>query len=106
LFENVAKNTRPGDFVYFDPPYVPVSETAYFTSYSQGGFGHDEQVELFKTCCALDAKGVRFMLSNSAAPFIIDMYGCFKVDIVYASRAVNSKAERRGKVQEVLVTNY
>jgi DNA adenine methylase len=105
-FDNVLKRARAGDFVYFDPPYAPVSETAYFTGYSKNGFGLDMQKDLFEVCCALDAKKVRFMLSNSAVPFIKELYSKFKVDIVHASRAVNSRAEKRGKVEEVLVTNY
>ena len=105
-FETVIKRARPGDFVYFDPPYAPVSQTAYFTSYSRDGFGPEMQKELFKVCCALHSKKVRFMLSNSAVPFIKQLYSKFKVEIVHASRAVNSHAEKRGKVEEVLVTNY
>lgn len=105
-FGTIVERTRPGDFVYFDPPYAPLSETAYFTGYSKDGFGLDMQRELFEVCCALDAKKVRFMLSNSAVPFIKKLYAKFHVDIVHASRAVNSRAERRGKVEEVLVQNY
>lgn len=105
-FDSVVQRAQAGDFVYFDPPYAPVSETAYFTGYSKDGFGLDMQRELFKVCCVLHSKKVRFMLSNSAVPFITQLYSKFKVEIVHASRAINSRAEKRGKVQEVLVTNY
>ena len=105
-FEDTVKRSRVGDFVYFDPPYAPVSETAYFTSYSKDGFGLDMQKALFNVCRALDSKKVRFMLSNSAVPFVKKLYSKFNVGIVHAGRAVNSRAERRGKVEEVLVTNY
>ena len=100
------EKAQAGDFVYFDPPYVPVSDTAYFTGYSRGGFDLDMQQKLFAVCQALNEKKVRFMLSNSAVPFVTELYSQFKVEIVHASRAINSRAERRGKVEEVLVTNY
>jgi DNA adenine methylase len=64
------------------------------------------QLTLRDLCVRLDAKNVRFMLSNSNAPLILDLYRDFKIDFVYATRAINSKAEKRGKIPEVIVTNY
>jgi len=105
-FETVLKRAKKGDFVYFDPPYHPVSETASFTGYHQGGFGEDDQRRLAEVVGKLDKKGVKVLLSNSDAPFIQELYADYTVDIVQASRAVNSRADRRGKVAEVLVRNF
>jgi DNA adenine methylase len=105
-FEKVVDQARAGDFVYFDPPYMPVSATAYFTNYSEKGFGTHMQQQLYEVCCALDKKRIRFMLSNSAVDFIRTLYSRFKIDVVYACRAVNSKADKRGKIAEVIIRNY
>lgn len=105
-FESIESRIHPDDFVYFDPPYVPLSDTAYFTSYSSAGFDINMQKKLFELCCRLHKKGIRFMLSNSSSPFILDLYKKFKIDLVEASRAVNSNAAKRGKIHEVIVTNY
>lgn len=93
-------------FVYLDPPYDPVSETANFTGYSRGGFGRADQVRLKECCDRMNARGIRFLLSNSATPFIRELYGDYNVRVVPARRAVNSVADRRGTVEEVLVMNY
>ncbi|MGA1624873.1 MAG: DNA adenine methylase [Prochlorothrix sp.] len=105
-FEAVLTQASTGDFVYFDPPYVPVSSTANFTSYSQDGFGPEMQERLRDVCVELDRRGVQFMLSNSYAPIVLELYGGFRIDTVQASRAINSNAAKRGKVKEVIVRNY
>lgn len=97
---------QANDFVYFDPPYAPLSPTSSFTRYSQSDFGEAEQVALRNFCLQLDQRGVKFMLSNSSAPFILDLYQSFTVEFVQASRAINSKGSKRGKIPEVIVTNY
>ena len=83
-----------------------MSDTASFTGYNRGGFGREEQVRLKECCDALTARGVKFLLSNSATPFIRELYGSYRVSIVQARRAVNSVASRRGAIEEVLVRNY
>ena len=105
-FEKIEESITTDDFVYFDPPYVPLSTTASFTSYHSDGFDSEMQRNLYRLCQRLDEKGVRFMLSNSSAPSIIDLYKKFKVELVTAARAINSKARGRGPVNEVIVTNY
>lgn len=95
-----------GDFVYLDPPYDPVSQTAKFTSYTTGGFGKNEQITLREFCDTLDERGIKFLLSNSATDFIKEQYAKYEIDIVPAKRAVNSIASGRGNVDEVLVRNY
>jgi DNA adenine methylase len=105
-FENVLARARARDFVYLDPPYVPVSPTADFTSYAAGGFGWADQQRLASACKALDRRGVRLMLSNSDTPSVRALYAGFRVDTVLAARSINSKATRRGQVGEVVVRNY
>ncbi|MEM9137622.1 MAG: DNA adenine methylase [Cyanobacteria bacterium P01_F01_bin.42] len=105
-FSAIESQVRSGDFVYFDPPYAPVSATSNFTSYSKAGFDLMEQIALRDLCQRLDAKGVHFMVSNSSAPLILDIYQAFNVESVMASRTVNSLSSKRGKVPEVIITNY
>ena len=105
-FAAVLDRVPRGGFVYLDPPYDPVSDTASFTGYNRGGFGREEQVRLKACCDALTARGVRFLLSNSATPFIRELYSSYHVSIVQARRAVNSVASSRGAIEGVLVRNY
>ncbi len=105
-FASVLEVAQPGDFVYFDPPYHPVSTTANFTSYDRNGFGEKDQIQLRDIFSELTRKGVKAMLSNSETPFIRKLYADYAISRVYASRAVNSKADSRGKVAEVIVCNY
>lgn len=105
-FSTVLDHARPGNFVYFDPPYHPLSATANFTAYDRSGFGPDDQRHLRDVFAALGELGVRAMLSNSDTPFIRELYDGFAIDQVHVARAVNSKANGRGKVAEVIVRNY
>jgi DNA adenine methylase len=105
-FEEAVKGIRKGSFVYFDPPYDPVSDSANFTGYDKGGFDREEQTRLKELCDKLDTKGVKFLLSNSATEFILELYKDYNITIVQANRAINSKGDKRGKVDEVLVKNY
>lgn len=93
-------------FVYLDPPYHPISESSNFTGYVQGGWDMYDQTELKKACDELDKKGVKFLLSNSSAAFIKDIYEDYKITIVKANRAINSNGANRGEVDEVLIRNY
>jgi len=92
-------------FVYLDPPYDRVSTTS-FISYSSDSFSRLDQIGLKNFCDKLTAKGIRFMLSNSATDFIKDLYKDYKVTIVGAKRSVNSDGKNRGSVDEVIVRNY
>ncbi len=105
-FESVEARAERGDFVYFDPPYVPLSATSSFTSYTSGGFGVEQQIRLCEVALALKKRGVHVLLSNSGAPFIKDLYEKhgFTVDPVSATRSVNSKASSRGAVTEYVIT--
>lgn len=108
-FEEACKTAQKGDFVYLDPPYIPLTSTASFTSYTDKKFEDDVQERLAKMCDELTEKGVFWMLSNSSAQRSIDIYGACKnaeVHYVQASRAINRDAKGRGKINEILVTNY
>lgn len=105
-FARTLDRVGKGGFVYLDPPYDPVSDTASFTGYHKGGFDRNEQVRLKKCCDALTQRGVKFLLSNSATDFITDLYRDYNIKIVQAKRAINSNASRRGAIDEVLVRNY
>jgi DNA adenine methylase len=105
-FEAVAARAKAGDFVYFDPPYVPVSDTASFTSYVPGGFGPDQQRRLAAVFAKLAGRGVSAILSNSDTPAVRELYRGFRIDRVLASRHINSRGSRRGKVGEVVVANF
>ncbi|PIE85256.1 modification methylase [Candidatus Gracilibacteria bacterium] len=89
-FEQVLEKAKKGDFVYFDPPYDVLTESANFTSYDKSGFGQDMQRKLAEVCKKLDKKGVKFMLSNHNTPFIREIYKGFKFEIVKARRNVNN----------------
>jgi DNA adenine methylase len=102
----VEERSKPGDFVYFDPPYAPLTVTSNFTSYSKDGFGKEDQEELRNLCLRLDHKGVQWMVSNSSAPLILDLYKNYNLEMISASRAINSKGTLRGKVKEVIIRNY
>ena len=93
-------------FVYLDPPYDPVSKTAFFTSYSQTGFSKEDQIRLKNFCDRLNERGIRFMLSNSATSFIKELYKDYDQKFFNANRSINSKATNRGGVKEILVRNY
>lgn len=105
-FELVLEQVRRGTFVYLDPPYDPVSDTSSFTGYSKGGFSREQQIQLRECCDRLNARGVKFMLSNSATDFIREQYSNYHITIVQAKRAINSVASKRGDVDEVIITNY
>jgi DNA adenine methylase len=105
-FDALLEKAKPGDFVYFDPPYEPVSQTASFTSYARDGFSQEDQARLRDVYKALDRRGCKLMLSNSDVPFIRSLYSEFEVETVAAPRAINCDAKGRGKVREVVVRNY
>lgn len=103
-FEVAVARAESGDFVYFDPPYVPLSTTSSFTSYTSLGFGPAEHTRLRDAARKLKERGVRVLLSNSSASFVRELYATgFAVVEVQATRAVNSKATARGAVMELLI---
>lgn len=103
-FTHIAKQTLDSqDFVYFDPPYHPLSETSKFTAYSRDRFTTEQQTALRNTIRQLATRGVQVLASNSDCPFIRELYAGFKVQTITAARSINSKASKRGKITEVLI---
>lgn len=102
-FDETAVQAKLGDLVYFDPPYDPVSKTADFTSYTEGDFGKAEQEMLAVRAKSLVSSGVYVMLSNHDTPFIRSLYQGFRIDTVRCPRAINSKGDKRGAVDEVII---
>lgn len=107
-FETVLTRAKPGDLVYFDPPYAPVSETSNFTSYQADGFSAEDQRKLRNVCLELTERNVSVMLSNSDTGLVRTLYSApaFSFSEAQANRAINSNAKRRGKMTELIVTNY
>lgn len=105
-FETVLEVAQPGDFVYFDPPYAPVSRTAAFTKYAKDGFTERDQELLLLVCLQLHQRGVHWMVSNSCTPLILELYRGFTIERVPAVRMINSDADERGEVAELLIRNY
>ena len=108
-YTSVLKNAQKGDFIYFDPPYYPLNRTSSFTAYTSESFLEKEQTELRDTFVELHKRGCYIMLSNSDTPFINDLYSEIDgatIHKITAGRAINSKGSGRGKITELLVTNY
>ena len=103
-FEEAVKTAKKGDFVYFDPPYD--SETSTFNSYTENGFGKEEQIRLAKVFKKLDEKGVYVMLSNHNTSLINKLYAGYNIKVIEAKRNINSNGQKRGKVEEVIIYNY
>ena len=103
-FEEVVSTAKKGDFVYFDPPYD--SDTSIFNSYTEDGFGKTEQARLARVFKELDEKGVYVMLSNYNTILINELYKDYNINIIEAKRNISAKSSKRGKVEEVIITNY
>ena len=104
-FAEAVRTAKAGDFVYFDPPYDVVNDSS-FTSYTTGGFGKKEQERLRDVVKELTERGVLVMASNANTEYIQEIYKDFNIHVVHARRSVNSKGNGRGKVEEVIITNY
>ncbi len=105
-FERCLDFTNEETFLYFDPPYVPLSKTASFTSYTKENFIKEDQIKLKRLIDKLTECGCKVMLSNSYNDFILDLYKDYFIKKVSAKRAINSNASKRGEIKEVLITNY
>lgn len=108
-FEGILNHVKKDDFIYLDPPYAPITDdSANFVGYTLNGFNSTEQERLRDLFVKLDKKGCYVMLSNSSVPLIHDLYKDYieTTEIVGANRAINSKASKRGKVDEVIIMNY
>jgi len=105
-FECAVKTADKGDFVYFDPPYQPVSKTANFTGYTVSCFHGNEQRRLASLFRFLDSRGCRLLLSNSDHPTVIELYQGYRIERVYTVRAINCKSAKRAGHSELIISNY
>ncbi len=105
-FESMKEMIQPGDFVYLDPAYEPISKTSSFTQYTNSDTGKDLQSRLKAFCDYIHGIGAYFMQSNSVAPFILETYKEYNIVKIKMPRSINCKGGSRGKVSEVLIKNY
>lgn len=107
-FAGICEEARPGDFVYLDPPYQPLSATANFTGYTRADFGPTDQLRLRDAFEDLSRRGVAAMLSNSDHPVVRGLYSGlgYRLETVPMSRAINSKGSARTPVPELLIDNF
>ena len=105
-YKLALKKLRKGAFVYFDPPYMPISSSSSFTGYTENGFDKKQQIELKEECDKLNSRGIKSRLSNSDHPFIRELYKDYELITVRAKRSINSNSNKRGEINEVLVRNY
>ena len=103
---NITKSFAKKLFFYFDPPYVPLSDTANFTSYTADGFSVYDQFRLKSVIEFLDFINVKFMISNSNSKLVKTLYKDYNISTIKASRVINSKGTKRGKISEYIITNY
>ncbi len=107
-FSSTVEKTKKGDFVYFDPPYQPVSKTANFTSYTNGNFGLNDLKRLAKVSNQLSKKGANVLLSNSSSKQVRELFSSKDWEIfeIEANRAINSDSNKRTGHSELLIKNY
>ena len=105
-YKKLIRRIRKNDFVYLDPPYVPLSDTAHFTSYTSEKFGEEQQLELLEFCKKINKKGALFLLSNSDNEYTNELYDGFNLNKIKAARNVAAKSVSRAPVSELVVTNY
>ena len=103
-FEKAVSTAKKGDFIYFDPPYD--SDTSTFNSYTEDGFGKEEQIRLARVFKELSNKGCYVMLSNHNTTLVKELYKDFNIHVIEAKRNINANGKKRGKVEEVIITNY
>ena len=106
-FSSIIKDAKKGDFVYFDPPYQPVSDTANFTSYTHRDFTEDDLERLADLANQLNSKGCNVMLSNSNSKTVKKMFSSgWKIKEIKANRAINSNSQKRTGHKEIIIKNY
>jgi DNA adenine methylase len=105
-FEASVERAIPGDFIYFDPPYIPLGPSSSFTSYHSGGFGLADQERLADLMQSLGAKGINAMCSNSDSELTHKIFGKLNIGNISAPRMVSARASGRGMINELVITNY
>lgn len=105
-FEEIESILHPNDFVYLDPPYLPLTDTAKFTEYTASGFLLDKHELMANFCHRISNAGVKFMLSNAHTEKSMNLYSAFNIEVIPARRSISAKNSGRARVNEVIVTNY
>lgn len=105
-FSNIENKIKTHDFVYFDPPYIPINKTSSFTKYYKDDFNTGSQIKLKELCDRLNKKNIYFMLSNSYNETALNLYKEYNIKKINAIRAINCKADKRGTINELIITNY
>ena len=105
-FEIIKPSIKKGDFVYFDPPYFPLTETSSFTTYTDVGFDEKMQIRLKEFCDYINRKRAFFMVSNSSVQKVYKLYQNYHIKQIYGARMINANGNNRGKVKETLIINY
>jgi DNA adenine methylase len=105
-FSDAVKTAVPGDFVYFDPPYIPLEGTPSFTAYQAGGFGVESQIELSELMTHLAQRGVNAMTSNSSAALCYETFKVHRIEEIQAPRMVSATSAGRGSIKELVIMNY
>ena len=105
-FETSVEASTDGDFVMFDPPYLPLNTTSNFVNYTTDGFGINDHKRLAHTVTKLTERGVKVIVCNSDTPLTKEIFSNFKFNEVKMARAINSNPEKRGKVSELVITNF
>lgn len=105
-FEEILKYVQKGDFIYLDPPYYPISETANFKNYTSDGFSKKNHLRVYKVFKTLDEREAYVMLSNSNTPFIRQLFKDYNITEVFSNRFINRKVDGRGKIIELVIRNY
>ena len=104
-FREVLSKVKQGDFVYLDPPYLPLSNSSNFTTYDKRGFGEEEQLELAEFLHYFNQKNISFLASNADHPIIYALYEGLKIIKISAKRSINSNPKKRGQIGELLISN-
>lgn len=105
-FEKVIRLAKEGDFIYCDPPYEPLSTTSSFNQYTGTGFSKKDQQRLHQVCAEASKRGAKVAISNSSSPFIKKLFSDWEVVPIFSRRSINSKGNRRGRVEEILAFSY
>jgi DNA adenine methylase len=105
-FEGTLSHAVAGDFVYLDPPYIPIDATSSFTSYHADGFGLSDQARLAQRMIEMKESNIKAMCSNSDTPLSREVYGNLNIKTIQAPRMVSARASGRGSVSELVITNF
>jgi DNA adenine methylase len=105
-YVDILQHILPGDWVYLDPPYLPINETSNFTQYTAGGFDITDHRALRQFCDTITERGAKFTLSNAHSNQIIELYSNYNISVVFAKRSINKNGARRGAIPEVIIRNF